>query len=222
MPNWCYNNLEINGDEKSIRALRERAVEKDEKGNINIFSFEKFVPTPPEKLKDGDWYDWRCANWGTKWNTDEPSFGSDENRYDYLAYNFDTAWSPPVEFIEKLSGMYPSLTFKMTFEEGGCEIYGEVTYENGECTDQKEYTWEQWLEQNEDYMAFKEEVMEMTSEQAIKALEEHSNDIEHWSPIEKLILSKIEDKDLPLLINHDWFDCNDEYIERMKKPKGGI
>jgi hypothetical protein len=45
-----------------------------------------------------DWYDWSCENWGTKWNSYYGSFL--ENR---PAYNFVTAWDPPMPVIRKLA-----------------------------------------------------------------------------------------------------------------------
>jgi hypothetical protein len=50
------------------------------------------------------WYKWQINNWGTKWD-----FGRDKNFDDpakiedgKVAVSFNTAWSPPIQFYEKL------------------------------------------------------------------------------------------------------------------------
>ena len=43
-----------------------------------------------------DWYDWRCANWGTKWNA------GDCEIYTNGTVRFNTAWAPPVPVIKKI------------------------------------------------------------------------------------------------------------------------
>ena len=50
-----------------------------------------------------DWYDWRRANWGTKWNACENSW-----KHDGVA--FETAWAPPVPVIKKIFFDNPDCT----------------------------------------------------------------------------------------------------------------
>ena len=85
-----------------------------------------------------DWYDWNRYNWGTKWNAN--TWG--ECHIDILddwaeiTIQFDTAWSPPLAWLKKVSKKYPLLTFKMDVEEEsedfiGCPIArGGVLKEN--------------------------------------------------------------------------------------------
>jgi hypothetical protein len=60
-----------------------------------------------------DWYDWRIANWGTKWNSYHFQIDDDE-RDGVLSFHFDTAWSFPSPIFEKLARMFPVLRFECT------------------------------------------------------------------------------------------------------------
>lgn len=47
------------------------------------------------------WYDWRIANWGTKWNACETKITND-------MIEFETAWDNPAPIVMKLAEMYPN------------------------------------------------------------------------------------------------------------------
>ena len=46
------------------------------------------------------WYDWSIANWGCKWDVNDVVV--DRNDANHVHLTFDSAWSPPIEFYEKL------------------------------------------------------------------------------------------------------------------------
>ena len=46
---------------------------------------------------------------------------------DYAQYGFDTAWSPPETLIEKVSVDWPTLTFRLEYEEPGMNFAGCCT-----------------------------------------------------------------------------------------------
>jgi hypothetical protein len=87
-----------------------------------------------------DWYEWSCANWGTKWNS--YGFGIDENDDGLLRFHFDTAWSFPTPIFETLATMFPMLRFECAcFDEfgnfaGSGAFNGEPAFEIGEATDE--------------------------------------------------------------------------------------
>jgi len=92
----------------------------------------------PKVPWSGDnWYDWNIRNWGCKWDVgiaDDNHFvdtSMDELKDGGVQYNFDTAWSPPSEAIEKLSTQHPNVTFRLYYEEEQ-GWGGEVEYINGE------------------------------------------------------------------------------------------
>lgn len=112
------------------------------------FRLDGCVPTPVELLDgsapfDGDdterdrlvglyghadWYDWRAANWGTKWDVD-----ATENRDDPIedieasiwagdgtetleaevVFHFDTAWAAPFEWLSRVGPMFPTVDFEV-------------------------------------------------------------------------------------------------------------
>lgn len=82
-----------------------------------------------------DWYDWRRANWGTKWN----SYGYDEHD-DYSnkdRLKFLTAWSAPHPVIEKIAEMFPEVEIEHEWadEDIGSNCSRRV-YSEGECTEE--------------------------------------------------------------------------------------
>ena len=85
-----------------------------------------------KKIGYPSWYEWAIANWGTKWDVQEANtLISDE----YIIVHFDTAWSPPVNWLETVSTMYPLLKFEIFCSEGGACFYGTITAQNGEVSE---------------------------------------------------------------------------------------
>ncbi len=64
-----------------------------EAGRIYISNYKNYGATT--------WYDWRCDNWGTKWNA------YSNEQVDENTLSFETAWSNPEPIMIKLSEMYP-------------------------------------------------------------------------------------------------------------------
>ena len=95
-------------------------------------------------FQGNNWYDWNVRNWGTKWDVavshDEeyPETELMEESETSLAYRFNTAWSPPIPAIEKLSEQYPKLHFNLSYEEE-TGWGGEYEYEDGVETEIESY-----------------------------------------------------------------------------------
>jgi hypothetical protein len=100
-----------------------------------------------------DWYSWNNTNWGTKWdvavrdgdeypNTELIEYKS-EGDDNWVVYRYETAWSPAVTILTKLSNLVPNCLLTLEYEEetgwgGEYEIVrGEVKeileYENRCC-----------------------------------------------------------------------------------------
>ena len=96
MPNWCMNNLTVS---HSDPAKLQEFVDAYNSGK----TCEHYLPVPSGYYDDERWYDWCIQNWGTKWD-----FGKREHddpvaiEGNKVEVSFDTAWSPPVEFYQKL------------------------------------------------------------------------------------------------------------------------
>jgi len=138
MPNWCYNRVEIYGDNPD----QIKEVKKTLAGKETCFDFNNIVPMPKElegttaptpepdsfeakrlRKQHGydNWYDWCCDNWDTKWNTASASLDEDVA---FLKYEFQTAWGPPIQVIEAIREQYPDLGITAFYDEPGMEIAG--------------------------------------------------------------------------------------------------
>lgn len=66
-----------------------------------------------------DWYDWRLAKWGTKWDAYEVEVSEEESS---INLSFQTAWNTPFEAMEELSRQFPKLEIYVQYadEDLGC------------------------------------------------------------------------------------------------------
>ena len=130
MPNWCNNNIRIFGDEGTIRTLT--AVLKslktdDEEQSSDVF---KALIGLPQHMSDGDykekWYDTNIGWFGTKWDIsyDEHAFTFTK---DEISFFCETAWSPPIPFLQNLCEMY-KVNANLFYSEGGVGFSGETTF----------------------------------------------------------------------------------------------
>ena len=169
MPNWCWNHLEVTGDEIQLREFVEKSENCPEGSE---FSFNgthpmpkefkdihtgsttingvlcrkwrkidgKDIPVTDEEMKQlkekygyTDWYSWSIANWGTKWDACEPHICS--NDINFFCVSFETAWSPPIDWIDNIMKDFPDLCFELEYEEPGMMFGGLLQA-------QYETTWE--------------------------------------------------------------------------------
>ena len=79
------------------------------------------------------WWDWRVQHWGTKWDVEATL--EDDTSEDYLEYYFDSAWSPPTEWLQKVAKDFPELEFRLHYEESGVGFTGITKAHNGEVED---------------------------------------------------------------------------------------
>lgn len=178
MPNWCNNTLFVEGDLNALSDFKKRVLKVNEHNTIN-FTMEELYPTPAELLEqsspnmwrgeeddiDGklefekkldelkekyghtDWYNWRVENWGTKWDVAESEV--DEMDGESLIVHYNTAWAPNSEFIVFASKVYPSLKFRLSFEEPGMGFCGVTLCEGGELITHRDGDLE-WIDPETD------------------------------------------------------------------------
>ena len=159
MPNWCWNNLEVTGDEKQLREF----VEKSTKDKEREFSFNGTYPMPKtlritagthlsfiEKIKryiniklygHDNWYNWSIANWGTKWDACESCINN--NDINFFSVSFETAWGPPIDWIDNIMEDFPDLCFELEYEEPGMCYGGILTAQYEEIFDNVDWELEQ-------------------------------------------------------------------------------
>lgn len=125
MPNWCDNTLTISGKKADLEDFKNRV-----KTETEVLSLNNFVPMPKEYEEGDKWYMWRVENWGTKWEVMDANILNEED--DYIDYRFDSAWSPPTEWLQKVAKQNPNLNFKLVYREDGMGFMGADYYEGGE------------------------------------------------------------------------------------------
>jgi hypothetical protein len=96
--------------------------------------FEAYVKELEQKYHHSDWYSWRVANWGCKWDCSSSYIAADDGEVFVVSY--DTAWSPNIEWTRKVSQMFPDLEFRLIYMEPGVGFCGVATIENGEVYDE--------------------------------------------------------------------------------------
>ena len=148
MPNWCYNRINVFGNENEEKLKEVHEIFATERPFNEIFPIPDFKNIPnskgelpkleqmkkpdgsilwetynfPDGKNDDRWYHWCVDNWGTKWEPD--MHGNEMSDYDSLEITFNTAWSPPEGVVEKLREKFPELSFQCFYDEPGCEIAG--------------------------------------------------------------------------------------------------
>lgn len=83
-----------------------------------------------------DWYTWANREWGTKWVMDVVSYTYDvEHDPDAIYISGNTAWSPPIGLLEKISQKF-GVKVSLTYAEEGMDFIGAsviidgVTYDS--------------------------------------------------------------------------------------------
>jgi hypothetical protein len=166
MPNWCYNETELLGSEQDLKEIMRLAqqtqyeleeVDGELKSYETPFAMNGIIPMPSSlentKSSSGlddfakaiagdqtvqykDWYHWRLAHWGTKWDLNpettqvSPMIVQDGNATIEITY--DTAWSPVCDFWLQVSKLFPNVRIDNRYYEEGCNFIGQAIFEGGE------------------------------------------------------------------------------------------
>lgn len=186
MPNWCENTLIVKGERTEIERF---CIDGVLDGRWKLSAY---IPTPKEletnvrrdsetlaalsrKYGHDNWYEWRLANYGCKWDCDTNVENIRINEDGSLSIWFESPWSPPIEFLKQIQTMYPELDFALLYMEGGCffaglakterdsdgnpyieDVCGEPYYEdeNGNVldTESEGFDWETFEKEHEVYM----------------------------------------------------------------------
>ncbi len=126
-----HNFLSLVGSARTIRAykIKELLLEL-----IRTFDKEKYALGETacknvEQYGYADWYDWRNANWGTKWNSFNVSIDEEERKV-----FFSTAWSFPEPIASAIIKQFPDMEFTWDYADENVGYgTGEFVYEKGEA-----------------------------------------------------------------------------------------
>ena len=86
----------------------------------------------PDDERPQSGYEWERINWGVKWGASDAHMHHSEDKM--VCYSFQTPWSPPMDFMEKIVKDYPELCFKLEYEEPGMAFAGKTEWQDGLCT----------------------------------------------------------------------------------------
>lgn len=176
MPNWCTNRLTVRGDRNKILDFLEAnkglppsyklsEVEKKlfpdyERPTKKRFCFNALVSVPPDVVDIGydghnilarddqrlDGYHWQSKYWGTKWDIYNdnvcPAFFDG-----YATLDFETAWAPPLAWLDRVARLFPELELALDYNEPGMAFAGRVEYSDGELSYEKVISGEEYLEE---------------------------------------------------------------------------
>jgi len=151
MPNWCWNSLSVRGEKKAVEEFKKKA-KLNSKDFKTALSLAKLYPEPdykkikvdpafPKREKEKsimpDWWNWRVTNWGTKWDVE--AYVQEEREFKngkkQVRFNFNSAWSPPCEWLRRVAEDYPHLVFRLSYEETGMNFKGTTIGKGKEFID---------------------------------------------------------------------------------------
>lgn len=181
-PEFCLSALlpcpeEIKHNSSPTRIITKRQYEAQQKriakgkGNFRDVSLgggitKEMSKDFKQRFGADNWYDWNVNNWGTKWDADSKN---DSDSKTELSYSFDTAWSPPDNWLKNVSAMFPKLEFTLNYEEGGVGFKGEAYAFEGNFSDNcEEWDGRNEDDEDEDYEDEEEEVEEEEVEEEPK------------------------------------------------------
>ena len=142
MPNWCFNNLRVTGPKRTVARFQNHALglpsaqtpQVDQAPEV--FSFQSLLPIPADLLASkpaSDRHEWEYQHWGCRGGANEAMLVSISQ--DGLTYEFDTAWTPPLPFIEHLSHAWPTLSFELEYDEPYAGLKGNARAKAGVLKD---------------------------------------------------------------------------------------
>ena len=201
MPNWCYNHLTITGDKKNLDRIKFHLEDIEKKDEASPGVFMALVGRDQSielnEYNHGGWYDANINYWGCKWDVSYNESGLDYTD-DSITMSFNSAYSPPVPFIQHLGRLF-NVQCELYYEEPSCDFCGKSYFNNEDGLTEEDYTYnegrfvfdkdnffesidgdiEYLIESDEDvtFESVKEMFSFITGDKDLKRLEEIFNDI---------------------------------------------
>ena len=139
MPNWCENRLTVEGAKKVVQQFKQLAKPKATQAGADL-SLASLYPIPAgvylgdlgteetQRYGKNNWRDWCITHWGIKWDADATLTNETP---DFLVYEFESAWSPPVAWLKKVARDFPRLRFTLIYDEPGMGFAGTAIADQG-------------------------------------------------------------------------------------------
>ena len=105
-----------------------RSIENADGTSRDIGMSREDVAELVRKYGAADWYEWNSQNWGTKWNPGSANVSEESGG---VVYDYDTAWSPPVGFLDKVAETFPQVTITNMYIDEAWNFGGVARWENG-------------------------------------------------------------------------------------------
>jgi hypothetical protein len=141
MPNYCQNDLYITANKDTIDKLQAAFMRCELLETLRPQpTYEGYAPSGQPCSNQGmpDWWNWRIANWGTKWDVGGDNTYIERISDTEMYMSFDSAWAPPVAALQtrddisyKLYYCEPGMAF-CGFAEGEDGFHNDATYDFGE------------------------------------------------------------------------------------------
>jgi hypothetical protein len=142
------------------------------------------------EYENGGWYQSNIDYWGCKWDV---SYNGANITYDdeSITMSFDSAWSPPVSFIQHLGRLF-SVSCELYYEEPGCDFCGKSFFNTEDGLTEEDYTY------NEGRYVFDKDSFFESIDGDIDYLFENDEDVTFES-VKELFTFITDEKDLKIL-----------------------
>jgi hypothetical protein len=145
MPNWCNNTISLTGPKEKIKQLFDKTKASGEfleqlcpcPEELNITAGRVGGDDDPEQIElvakekanlekygYSNWYDWKVAQWGTKWDVDTENLELSKDGTTITGW-FDSAWAPPIGAYEYFLTENEDCSISSLYYEGGMDFAGK-------------------------------------------------------------------------------------------------
>ena len=113
MTDYCHNKLTVVGPRAPVDHFVKRATHRDTPSGLqHQLSFAAFVPAEEGYTSEREAWGCKCGAFNDEL-VQSAYMNSGDKRH--ATYQFDTTWHPPGPFLQKVSVMYPALTFLLSY-----------------------------------------------------------------------------------------------------------
>ena len=139
MPNWCSNRIQISGTEKNMTPIFDKFmrwfVDGEFSDDTDTLIMNELVPPDEDynRIKSEGKFilNPQDSFYGSKWDFSPSDLTDTTINLLKISFNVDTAWSPVVPFVQRLSEKY-GVNVHIEYSESGCDFYGKAFYMDGE------------------------------------------------------------------------------------------